>query len=230
MTLYSVALGVALSQACYATGENHERAVLRQLLGELNLDGVLIKADALHTQKPFPTAQEAGGRLTPGGEGEPANPGSPDQQPAPGKAKDPFRSNGSRDHPRPRHHLNAAQKASSKHFPEAWIGTSWNVELCATGTHDGKLFCASHLILTSLRTTPEALLQLVRGRWSIEGCHWIRDTQLQEDAHRYRGNGAGAISTLRTAVLNLLRLEGFESIRAGMQAVMHDIKALQRWR
>jgi hypothetical protein len=41
------------SQACYATGENHERAVLRQLLGELNLEGVLIQADALHTQKPF---------------------------------------------------------------------------------------------------------------------------------------------------------------------------------
>jgi predicted transposase YbfD/YdcC len=44
---------VAISQACYATGENHERAVLKQLLGELDLDGVLIQADALHTQKPF---------------------------------------------------------------------------------------------------------------------------------------------------------------------------------
>jgi hypothetical protein len=53
MTLYSAALGVAISQACYATAENHERAVLRQLLGELDLEGVLIQADALHTQKPF---------------------------------------------------------------------------------------------------------------------------------------------------------------------------------
>ena len=34
-------------------GENHERAVLRQLLGELELEGVLIQADALHTQQPF---------------------------------------------------------------------------------------------------------------------------------------------------------------------------------
>ena len=53
VTLYSAALGVAIAQACYATGENHERAVLRQLLGELDLEGVLIQADALHTQKPF---------------------------------------------------------------------------------------------------------------------------------------------------------------------------------
>ena len=28
VTLYSAALGLAISQACYATGENHERAVL----------------------------------------------------------------------------------------------------------------------------------------------------------------------------------------------------------
>lgn len=41
------------SQACYATGENHERAVLRELLGELDLEGVLIQAEALHTQRPF---------------------------------------------------------------------------------------------------------------------------------------------------------------------------------
>jgi len=53
VTLYSAALGVAISQACYATGENHERAVLKKLLGELDLEGVLIQADALHTQKPF---------------------------------------------------------------------------------------------------------------------------------------------------------------------------------
>jgi hypothetical protein len=53
VTLYSTALGLAISQACYATGENHERAVLRQLLGELDLEGVLIQADAIHTQRPF---------------------------------------------------------------------------------------------------------------------------------------------------------------------------------
>ena len=36
-----------------ATGDNPERAVLRQLLGQLDLEGVLIQADALHTQRPF---------------------------------------------------------------------------------------------------------------------------------------------------------------------------------
>jgi hypothetical protein len=46
VSLYSAAMGVAISQACYATGENHERAVLKTLLGELDLQGLLIQADA----------------------------------------------------------------------------------------------------------------------------------------------------------------------------------------
>jgi len=52
VTLYSAALGVAISQSCYATGENHER-VVQQLLGEMDLEGVLIQPDALRTQRPF---------------------------------------------------------------------------------------------------------------------------------------------------------------------------------
>jgi hypothetical protein len=53
VTLYSAALGVAIAQACYATTENHERSVLQKLLGELDLEGVLIQADALHTPQAF---------------------------------------------------------------------------------------------------------------------------------------------------------------------------------
>jgi hypothetical protein len=75
------------------------------------------------------------------------------------------------------------------------------VEVAANGRRDGKAFQATHLFLTSLRTTPQALLQLVRDRWRIEGWHLIRDTQLLEAAHRYRGNGAGVMTTLRTAAL-----------------------------
>ena len=117
-------------------------------------------------------------------------------------------------------------KEAPEHIREAWLGTSWIVEVATTGTRDGKPFNAKHLFLTSLRTSPEALLRLARNRWSIEGWHWIRDTQLHEDAHRYRGNGAGVMGSLRTAALNLLRLSGFASIRSGMQSVMHDIEAL----
>jgi predicted transposase YbfD/YdcC len=117
-------------------------------------------------------------------------------------------------------------KQAPEHMSEVRIGTSWIVEVTVSGTREGRPFQATHLLLTSLHTTPEALLQLVRDRWSIEGWHWIRDTQLHEDAQRYRGNGTGVMATLRTAAMNLLRLAGIRSIRTGLQAVMHDVTAL----
>ena len=95
-------------------------------------------------------------------------------------------------------------KEAPQFIRESWTGTSWIVEVAATGIRDGKPFQATHLFLTSLRTTPDALLRLVRDRWSIECWHWIRDTQLHEDAHRYRGNGAGAMASMRTSTFGQL--------------------------
>ena len=53
VTVYARALGVALAQKSYDTGESSERAALQELLSTLDLDGVLIQADALHTTRPF---------------------------------------------------------------------------------------------------------------------------------------------------------------------------------
>ena len=66
---------------------------------------------------------------------------------------------------------------------EAWPGSRWIVELIVSGKRAGKPSLQRHLGLTSLRTTPKALLQLVRDRWCIESWHWRRDTQLHEDGH-----------------------------------------------
>jgi len=89
----------------------------------------------------------------------------------------------------------------------------------------------SHLFITSIRTTPEALLRLIRQRWSIENeWHWARDPQLGEDAHRYsHRNGVQVLALLRTLALNLLRCNGFRSIRAGLMAVAHDISRMLGW-
>jgi hypothetical protein len=55
-------------------------------------------------------------------------------------------------------------KQAPEPISEAWIGTSWIVEVTVSGTREGKAFQATQLFLTSLRVTPEALLQLVRDR------------------------------------------------------------------
>lgn len=53
VTLYSAALGLAISKICYANSKYSELTVLQQLLTELDLVDVLIQADGLHTQQPF---------------------------------------------------------------------------------------------------------------------------------------------------------------------------------
>ena len=68
------------------------------------------------------------------------------------------------------------------------------------------------------RDQPSPRHHLESGRQSDPLAHL-----LGLDWHR---NGAGMRATLRTAAMDLLRLAGFQSIRAGMQAVMHDITTL----
>jgi len=53
VTVYARALGVALAQTTYDTHESSEKAALKELLSTLDLNGVLIQADALHTTQAF---------------------------------------------------------------------------------------------------------------------------------------------------------------------------------
>ena len=53
VTVFTRDLGVALAQKTYDTGESSERAALKELLSTLDLEGVLIQADALHTSPAF---------------------------------------------------------------------------------------------------------------------------------------------------------------------------------
>jgi hypothetical protein len=48
-----------ISQVCYATGEEYEQTVLKQLLGKLDLNGVQIKVVALKIEKSFLAAPSA---------------------------------------------------------------------------------------------------------------------------------------------------------------------------
>jgi len=97
-----------------------------------------------------------------------------------------------------------------------------------TVTRSGKRNIRRHRFLTSLRTSPEALLRLIRQRWSIENeWHWARDAQLGEDAHRYANRtGAPVFAFLRTIVMNLLRRGGYRSIRQGLRELAYDIKGM----
>ena len=113
---------------------------------------------------------------------------------------------------------------------ENWPGSATVIAVRSKGLRDGKPTDETRYYVTTLRTNARALLQHVRDRWSIENSwHWPRDTQLREDAHRYREeNGVQILATLRSMAMNALRLDGFWSIAEGLAALSHDIKGLLR--
>lgn len=120
-------------------------------------------------------------------------------------------------------------KEAPEHIKANWPGSAWIVEMITTTTtRKGKRGQTRHRFITSVRTTPEALLRLIRQRWSIENeWHWARDTQLGEDAHRYANRtGAPVFAFLRTVVMNLLRRGGYRSIRQGFRDLAYDIKKM----
>jgi len=110
---------------------------------------------------------------------------------------------------------------------ENWPGSATILAVRCKGIREGKPVDETRYYVTTLRTAAKALLQHVRDRWSIENSwHWPRDTQLREDAHRYReSNGVRILATLRSLAMNALRLDGFWSITEGMAAlVSSDIR------
>lgn len=120
-------------------------------------------------------------------------------------------------------------KEAPDHIKANWPGSAWIVEVITdTVTRSGKRSIRRHLFLTSLRTSPDALLRLIRQRWSIENkWHWARDAQLGEDAHLYTNRtGAPVFALLRTIVMNLLRRGGYRSIRQGLRELAYDIKGM----
>jgi predicted transposase YbfD/YdcC len=113
----------------------------------------------------------------------------------------------------------------------SWPSVRSVMALKQRGKRRGKHTEQTHYFISNLQTTPGQYLRLIRQRWDIENCwHWVRDVLLAEDAHRYKGcRGAQVCAWLQTIALNLLSLNGFQSIRNGLVAIAHDITRLLSW-
>jgi predicted transposase YbfD/YdcC len=70
--------------------------------------------------------------------------------------------------------------------------------------------------LSSERATPERVLDLVRGHWSIENkSHWVRDVTFDEDRSQVRcGSIPQVMAALRNTAIGLLRWAGHTNIAA----------------
>ena len=92
--------------------------------------------------------------------------------------------------------------------------------------------CEAVLYITSLDaadTTPADLLAHVRGHWTVEHLHWLRDVVWREDESLIRtGNAPQVMSALTNLVVTLFRIQGVtryaEETRRNAQ---NPVRALQ---
>lgn len=82
-------------------------------------------------------------------------------------------------------------------------------------THQAMLYVTS---LTAEQADPADLLAHVRGHWTVEAIHWVRDVTYAEDASRVRaGNAPRVMATLRNVSISLLRLHDVTNIAAALR-------------
>lgn len=73
--------------------------------------------------------------------------------------------------------------------------------------------------LTPRQADPVRLLALIRGHWSIESRHWVRDVTFGEDRSRLRsGHAAQIMAALRNLAHTLIRRTGTTQIAAQRRA------------
>ena len=81
--------------------------------------------------------------------------------------------------------------------------------------------------LTADQAAPAQLAALIRGHWSVESLHHVRDTTFAEDASQLRtGNAPRATATWRNLAIGALRLAGTTNIAAGLRHNARDAHRL----
>jgi predicted transposase YbfD/YdcC len=72
--------------------------------------------------------------------------------------------------------------------------------------------------LTARQADPALLARWLRGHWSIEALHWVRDVSFDEDRSQVRtSNGPQIMAALRNLVITALRLAGVTNIAAALR-------------
>jgi len=103
-----------------------------------------------------------------------------------------------------------------------WPYVAQVAQLTRTVTKAGKTTIEVVYLITTLpptKASPERLLELVRGHWSIENrLHYVRDVSFREDRSRLRtGNAPQILAAMRNLVIALIHRSGSSQVAATRQ-------------
>ncbi len=209
--------------------KTNEITGFRPLLESLDLDGVVVTADAMHAQREHarylvgrgahyvfglkgnqPSLAEAAGRLL---------------RDAPVVHETHERGHGRTEHRYLRVATVPAELAEELGFPSAARFVA--VERERADLADRMTSTETSYYVTDLRpelARPAGLARYVRGHWGIENrSHYVRDRVFDEDRSQVRVGGAPQVlATLRNLAISILRLNGFKNIAVGLRWVAWD--------
>ncbi|MBE9095429.1 ISAs1 family transposase [Tychonema sp. LEGE 07203] len=100
-----------------------------------------------------------------------------------------------------------------------WSNISSLIKVERSGTRGRKDYEHEAYYISSLSADAEKISSKIRGHWLIENqLHWVKDVIFQEDIwprHDYKA--VTNLSILSTISMNIYRLLGFRSVKAGQR-------------
>jgi len=102
-------------------------------------------------------------------------------------------------------------------------------EICGeTSTHSDQDTSPETRYISFLPPTSERIAKVIRGHWQVENrLHWVKDVIFDEDKSPQKaGNAPINLSIIKTWVLSVFRLHGFDSIKGAIDRFSDNIPAM----
>lgn len=111
-----------------------------------------------------------------------------------------------------------------------WVGVHSIIKIFRSGTrgnHDYESDSATYYI-SSVPPTSSLIPQGIRRHWGIENrLHWVKDVVTHEDTSpQLQGKASVNISLIKSWVLNLLRVHGFDSLTEALDYMSNNLPLL----
>jgi predicted transposase YbfD/YdcC len=113
---------------------------------------------------------------------------------------------------------------------ERWSGVKTLLCIERKRSAKSKVSTQRAYYISSVATTATAWMEMIRGHWNIENrLHWLKDVVLEEDASYGREpNALLNASVFRSIVINVLRINGFDSPKAALRKLANQVKQIFR--
>ena len=118
--------------------------------------------------------------------------------------------------------------APPRNIDSRWKDVESVIRVTRSGERDDKTYRTLSYYFSSLPPTSKRISNAIRGHWQIENrLHWIKDVVFDEDKSPQRaGNAPINLSIIKSWVLSVFRLHGFDSIKGAIDQFSHNIPAM----